>query len=76
MIKGANLVAIRTLLERQDETGIYRVLSIGAGEAHGEGDSIYASIARYDGTGYSKRCGGYTEAADIVFAEYGQVPNP
>ena len=76
MMKGARLVAIRILLELEDEAGLYRVLSVGADTAHGGGGRIYVNIACRDGSGYSKRCSGYTEAADIVFAEYGQFLDP
>ena len=67
-------MAIRTLLERQDGAGIYRVVSVDVvDEATGESGGIYVNIARYDGSGYSRRCSGYTEAADVVAAEHGQV---
>ena len=62
---------MKRAVERQDEAGIYRVLSVGEAEADGESGTIYVNIAWHDGSGYSRRCSGYIEAADIVFAEYG-----
>jgi hypothetical protein len=66
---------VQTLLERQDDRGIYRVLYIrdGSPEAHGEPGGIYADIA-YFGGGYSQRCGSYVDACRIVFDEYGYTP--
>ena len=70
-----------TLLERKDERGIYRVLFTkegfpGTAPLGGPREpSIYADIARYDGTGYLQRCGSYVEACRIVFDEYGYTPS-
>jgi hypothetical protein len=64
----------KTLLERKDERGIYRVCCLSGSEAPGETPGIYADVARFDGTGYSLRMGSYCEAANRIFREYGEWP--
>ena len=64
----------RELLKRENESGVYRVLYLSEEHAHGEPSGIYADVARYDGTGYSLRCGSYVQAAHKVFREYGEFP--
>lgn len=69
-------MAIKTLLQRKDEEGVYTLFYLSGGEAHGEPEGLYVDIVRFDSSklGYSKRVGSYCKGANIVFSEYGEVP--
>jgi len=66
---------IRTLLEKQNDRGIYRVFYVTEDEAHGGPEGLYADIAYFDGNGYAKHCGSYREAAHLVFEAFGERPD-